>query len=1112
MTDDTGSPPPPPVTPAAARVSTTRSVPDQAYATRRVIHAFGVGLLLSIAAALIVILTAIDIQSGRIPDADGHAWAFSTLFGPDFGSGLNEQGLTVLTTQGEITGDGLQLLRRLLRAHLLVDTTFAVVYTIFLGVTVRAVSKGWWRTSGYIAIALLITADLLENVFAYRVFFAGGSISPVSIFTAAKWFLVILVLAIVVLSIVVPRPDADQMSPRKRLGRAFTALRHQRYSYVPVLAIFVLSIPAGAAILEQLPDVQRRWLFDGEAGLRHAVAAMISTAALGLFLLAVGRRRTVYAMQHPAPEKTDGQRVPTEGAQEKRRRYYAIWAVPPAAAILGFVVIIAAGRSDLILPGRFLIFIAVPLLLVVAGSAITRRVWRSDLAKKRGWPRPYEPLTYTSDETFAIGIAGTVAGVGAVVVGGLSLLRAFTPLVILPTATYVPADVDPTALMREVALLLAVGIAAVITPWLLVIVLALKLGGPTRPPLRWQKSRFGKLLLRGISRLRLTRPLRFLWRRKAWLLLFATVAVFLGLGLAPRFAAWIGLSATATLALGSLTGILSAAALVLQDRPTAEVFRLVRLRRTPLVSVLVLTILLASLFSGGGGIHDVDSGPTAATTADLRPTMQRAFDDWYTAAAKCEVAMGPYKVRPMVMVAAEGGGIRASYWTVRGLQAIADTSCAENSTFFSAGASGGSVGLTVARFSGSAGDPGSRVAVDAVKKMARSETLSRAADGTFVRDVLYGATGLPVPRIGEQDGWDWRDRARLIEEGWVQSGAWGGQRFLSASPHLSPSTGQLILNSTSVKDNCRVWVSQIQLGGPPTDPSPSFDPEKNCDKNPAAATRTIDLFRAYGPYTDDGRDPTCLGLISSATAALLTARFPYVTPSGVVGPCPDGKVSAGQQTVPYWPETQLVDGGYIENSGLATITDLSDQWLGLVRENNRRALTGNSPKPALVVPIIVFLTNGDRNVTQPALDASPTSELAVPPTTFVRGGSALDSNEALLGRAQGAVALEGFCSRTLDHPACAALQRRFPSRVVVVDRVTQPEIGAPLGWVLSGASISSMDIAMIAQAKTQCAENEPNAEAPTAAGPTRTDKQVVCRAGFATLGDFDRYFNFKPTS
>ena len=54
---------------------------------------------------------------------------------------------------------------------------------------------------------------------------------------------------------------------------------------------------------------------------------------------------------------------------------------------------------------------------------------------------------------------------------------------------------------------------------------------------------------------------------------------------------------------------------------------------------------------------------------------------------------------------------------------------------------------------------------------------------------------------------------------------------------------------------------------------------------------------------------------------------------------------------PYWPQTQLVDGGYIENSGLATITDLSEQWLALVRENNRRAFAAGDPKPALVVPI-----------------------------------------------------------------------------------------------------------------------------------------------------------------
>ncbi len=1088
-----------------------RALEDPAEATRRAIKAYLVGLLISIAVALIVILTAINTQSGRIPDAEGHGWAFNTLFGPDFGSGLNKQGWTVLTTQGEITGEGMTTLITLLNAHLRVDTAFIAVYTLLLALTVHVVCNGWWRRIGLIGVAALFVADLMENAFAYRIFSANGPIDPVLIFTTLKWILIATVLAILLLAMIIPGHSTDESSPRRRFGRGVRALVHQRFSYVPVAVIFILSIPSGAAILEQLPDVQRRWVFDGSVGLRHSLAAMISTVALSLFLLAVGRRRTVFALSHlrrngTQPTMADAAPSQRHATPSEQRRVhamtsairdesaYAVWAVGPAVALLGFVVIVAAGRDDLILKYRFLIFLAVPLLLIIGGSAITRRAWDSKRAKDHGWDRPYSPLQFSLEEAFAIGIAGTIAGVAAVVVGGLSLLRAFTPLVVLPASTYVSSNVESAHVRPLIMALLVISAVAVIIPWLLMIFLARTLGGPTR-----------KTLDRRLQ----NRSLRFLWQRRDWLLLFVSVAVYLLLGLVPQFAAWIGLSATATLAIGSLFGIVSAAALVLQERPTGEIFRLVRFRRTPLVTVLVLTIVLTSVFGGRGGIHGVDPGtPPPVSTADTRPTMQEAFNQWYLNAAKCQIAFDGYKVRPMLLVAAEGGGIRASYWTVRGLQAIDDATCGEYSTFFSGGASGGSVGLTVARFSGSSDDPGSRAAVDAVKEMARPEILSRAADGTFVRDLLYGASGVPVPRIGENDGWAWHDRARLIEEGWAGSSGWGEHRFLSPTSALSPATGQLILNSTSVKDNCRVWIAQIQLPEIPGDPTPSFDPEKSCDKNPSAATRTIDLFRAYGPYTNDGRDPSCLGLISAATAALLTARFPYVTPSGVIGPCPNLRVVAGERVAPYWPETQLVDGGYIENSGLATITDLSDQWLGLVRENNRQALAGN--KPALVVPIIVFLTNGDRNVTQPALGASPVSEFVVPPATFLRSGSALDNNDAQLGRAQDAVALEGFCSQTLDQPACQALQRRFPSRVVVVDRVTQPEIGAPLGWVLSGASITSLDKAMIAQLDTKCPENVPEAQNPGAGGSSKaTNGQVICRAGFATLGDLARYFNWK---
>src|SRR5215207_5764583 len=112
----------------SSKSSAVPSLENRAYAIRLAIHAYWVGLLVSIAAALIVILTAIDVQSGRIPDTEGHGWAFSTLFGPDFGSGLNQQGLTVLTTEGELTAEGLTTLERLLGVHLVIDSIFGGIH------------------------------------------------------------------------------------------------------------------------------------------------------------------------------------------------------------------------------------------------------------------------------------------------------------------------------------------------------------------------------------------------------------------------------------------------------------------------------------------------------------------------------------------------------------------------------------------------------------------------------------------------------------------------------------------------------------------------------------------------------------------------------------------------------------------------------------------------------------------------------------------------------------------------------------------------------------------------------------------------------------------------
>ncbi|HET9874003.1 MAG TPA: hypothetical protein VFP89_15585 [Propionibacteriaceae bacterium] len=1075
------------------------------------IRGYWYGLGISVATALIVVLTAIDVQSGRVLDQEGHGWSFALLFGPEVFGGLSRQGWQVVTSAGQIINDGLVTFQTLFRAHMIMDSVFIVTYAILLWALVTAVcrTKGWLAL-GRVALAGVVLADVVENAAAVSAIYSGTGLGLITAATKVKWCAVGALLVLLVLSLITSRPQSSRATGRRALRRGVRAVVHQRFSYLPVVTIFVLSVLSGAAILEQLPDAQRRWLSDGSTGLRHATLAMLSTLALAAFLFVVARFRTGYARRHlqtgiPCPAVmaapvAAGNREDVEAEDRDPVRW--VWFVGPGIAIAGALLATLSDAEGVIVP-RLLTFLSIPVGLVLLGSLITKLVWHY----KPDWSRPDRPQLFDPAELFAVSFAGNVAAISAVVVGGLSLLRAFTPLVVLPSeATGTTGS--------PVWWLLGIGGASVLLPWCVAIVATRRLsagrvGGLAEAARRGPSSADAKDTIH--------------WGRA--LLLFAAIGVFLSLGLFPGAAAWIGLSATATLALGALAGTLSAVGLILQDRPTAEIFRFLRFRRSPLVSILVLALVAVSLAGGSASIHDVDRGAPGSTT-DSRQTLGEAFGTWVAAPNGCEVRVGAadsaYRVRPMLMVAAEGGGVRAAYWTVRSLQAIEDTTCGEYSALFSAGASGGSVGLTVSRFTGTAAQSerpadlqavkaSGADAVRAVKLMARSENLSEAADGTFIRDIAYGASGVPIPRPTAVQPWEWIDRARLIEQGWAGAHAegqpdWGDLPFLSVSDRLPPSTGHLILNSTSVKNGCRVWISQLRQDRVATSPeTASFDPEKSCDKNPGPAARTVDLFSAYGPYVRGATPGSCLGMIRGATAALLTARFPYVTPSGVVGPCPQTPEINGK-SMPHWPRTQLVDGGYIENTGLATITDLSDDWLALVREHNAAALAAPGRSVPLVVPIVVFLNNGDRNVTQPALNTPPTSELAVPIATFLKGKSSLTNNDALLERARSAVELAGFCPSRLGS-SCAALDRQFPSRVVVVDRLTKPEIAPPLGWVLSEASITAMEKAMQAQVATTCEANRP--QVPGARTPrigAAADRQPSCRVGYATLGDLVRYY------
>ncbi len=113
----------------------------------------------------------------------------------------------------------------------------------------------------------------------------------------------------------------------------------------------------------------------------------------------------------------------------------------------------------------------------------------------------------------------------------------------------------------------------------------------------------------------------------------------------------------------------------------------------------------------------------------------------------------------------------------------------------------------------------------------------------------------------------------------------------------------------------------------------------------------------------------------------------------------------------------------------------------------------------------------------------------------------------MLERARSTVELGGFCPTSTRVDACSAIELNFPSRVIVVDRLTQPEIGAPLGWALSAASTSALKEAMSDQRTATCEVNTPQEFEDPTLSAIGQERQPSCRAGYGTLGDLVRYYN-----
>ncbi len=351
--------------------------------------------------------------------------------------------------------------------------------------------------------------------------------------------------------------------------------------------------------------------------------------------------------------------------------------------------------------------------------------------------------------------------------------------------------------------------------------------------------------------------------------------------------------------------------------------------RFRLPSLFLVMILLSGMFSLWNDNHAIRKLPAEADPWH-RDTIDQHLDAWLDARhAQWAASSTTY---PVYIASAEGGGIRAGYWTASVLAKLEDTHPGFGCHLLAiSGVSGGSLGGAVYaslladrilddQYDCATAPHAARTPFHpAVRQILGEDFLAPTLAGLFFPDLVQRLS----PFYG---AWAFPDRATYLELAWED--AWkrtAGSHRLNESfrrlwegPRARYTVPSLFLNATWVDSGDRVIASNIAL-------------------DPVRFARADDLV-AFTP------DP-----ISTSTAIHASARFTYVSPPGTVS----------------WKGSprRVVDGGYFENSGTLTAGEIA-RALAEARERycpRLRQSTMGDCRPPPIEPIILMISNDPHN-------------------------------------------------------------------------------------------------------------------------------------------------------
>jgi hypothetical protein len=366
-----------------------------------------------------------------------------------------------------------------------------------------------------------------------------------------------------------------------------------------------------------------------------------------------------------------------------------------------------------------------------------------------------------------------------------------------------------------------------------------------------------------------------------------------------------------------------------------------------------------------------------------RPLLANDFRAW-------QAARGAHGGEPVYLVAAAGGASRAAFWTGALLLELERQARSQGRRFAPniyamSGVSGGSLGLAAFAGSLAAPDPDYGATAARVRAFLGQDFLAPLVGYLLYPDLLARFWPFPCAAcdrsLALEGAWQ-RDWARSFPGGPVRD--WFARPLLALGPDAA-RVPRLLFNATSASDGRRVVQANLAFVPP----------------------QAYDLFASIPG--DRALDTSRLTL---AQAVHNSARFPYISPAALV------TATTGE------PWDYLVDGGYFENSGAATLNAMipeilklglikpeqlvvlvienepasQSQWICPTRAQMVDAVTGPAPRPLAVGPRLPWQPRhrpGDKVV-------PPVPELSLPvfalyQTRNARAQAAEEETTHLLG-------------------------------------------------------------------------------------------------------------------